>query len=73
MARVTNKFKVVSILFTSSGNKKVILSPIYVGQPEYTTNTEVYDNSERILEILVHKDNTYFAMNALYNMDLTTV
>ena len=74
--RVANQFKVSQVLTTSRGGKKVTLTPVYTGDPEYTTNIALYDNAERSIEIYVPKNSTEidtFVIGDDYYMDFTTV
>lgn len=71
--RVANTFKVVSVVSISTKSKRVTLAPVYIGDPEYNTGTELYSNPERNIEILVHNDNTFYVQDTLYYLDFTTV
>lgn len=74
--RVVNQFKVTAIKITSAGGKKVTLNPVYIGDPEFTSNTVLYDNSERNIEIYVPKNSSAidtFAIGDDYYMDFTAV
>lgn len=73
MARVANKYKVTNIVITSEGNKKVTLTPVYTGDPQYTTGSELYANPERSLEIIAKDSNNYYLLDSLYYMDFTVV
>lgn len=77
MARVNNKFRVTSLPPPSSdGSQRVLLTPIYTGDPNYTTGIALADNSERSIEILIPKtstSNTFFKLGSDYYMDFTLV
>lgn len=76
MARVSNQFLVKSILTADSGNKKVYLTPIYNGDPDFDTGVSLASNAERSIEILVPKNSityNFFSLGAKYYMDFTAV
>ncbi len=77
MARVKNKFICTNIIGTTEdGALKVSLTPIYVGNPDFTTGIYLSSNSERAIEILVPKNSLspdFFKRDQQYYMDFTLV
>lgn len=72
--RVSNQFRVTATRITSSGGKKVTFTPVYTGDPDFSTNTAAYDNPERSIEIYVPKNSSAFDtfdIDEYFYMDFT--
>lgn len=74
--RVSNQFRVTAVRTTTAGGKKITFTPVYTGDPEFSTGTAAYDNPERSIEIYIPKNSSAFDtfdQDEYYYMDFTAV
>lgn len=76
MPTIDNQYTATRILTNSSGGKRVLLAPVYTGDPDYTTGVTIAANSERQIEIYVPKNSSsidYFEEGSNYTIVITEV